>query len=292
MQSLAAAEIDDVLKLWQGLGYYARARNLLLAAKKIVNQFSGTIPSTMPELLSLPGIGRSTAGDILNITFDQRHPMLDGNVKRILIRYFCIAKDPKTKVVNEQLWRLSASLLPQKQVDHYTQAIMDLGATICLPKSPKCDCCPVSLSCKGYRKGVQNKLPIKPIKKKVPHYDYVCAIIQKGGKVLIKKRPEAGLLGGLWEFPSGRVGDGKTLNEIIAKEAGQSVSLTALEFEIKHAFTHFTMTLRLFSGLVRMFKVQLPLKWVSIDRLSEYPFSSAHQKIVLKLQNNMLISCK
>ncbi len=290
VQSLAAAELDDVLKLWQGLGYYARARNLLLAARKIVGDFDGRVPSTISELLSLPGIGRSTAGDILNIAFGQRHPMLDGNVKRILVRYFCITKDPKENKVNEQLWRLSESLLPQKEVDHYTQAIMDLGATICLPKTPKCDCCPVSLSCQAYQKGLQNKLPIKTVKKKVPHYDYVCAIIQKRETVLIKKRQETGLLGGLWEFPSGRVLGEDSPNKIIEAELGQPVSLTPLGFEIKHAFTHFKMTLNLFSGKVKKSKVRLPLKWVAIDQLKDYPFSSAHQKIALKLQDLAQIS--
>lgn len=300
VQLLASAEMDDVLKCWQGLGYYARARNLLLAAKTIVEQFNGAVPSTLSDLLSLPGIGRSTAGDILNIAFGQRHPMLDGNVKRILVRYFYISKDPKKKEINEQLWRLSASLLPKKEVDRYTQAIMDLGATICLPRSPKCDCCPVSLSCKGYQKGLQNNLPLKTVRKKMPHYDYVSAIIQKGGKVLIKKRKENGLLGGLWEFPGGRVVAARWvaleedyLNKIVEREVGQAVTLTPLGFEITHAFTHFKMTLHLFSGRVHKTSVQLPaLKWVSIDQLGDYPFSSTHQKIALKLQNNMLTSHK
>ncbi|MBI3598827.1 MAG: A/G-specific adenine glycosylase [Nitrospirae bacterium] len=303
VQSLAAAEIDDVLKCWQGLGYYARARNLLLAARRIVDRFGGTVPLTLSELLTLPGIGRSSAGAILNIAFSQRHPILDGNVKRILVRVFCIAKDPKERQVTEKLWRLSESLLPKTRADHFTQAIMDLGATICTPAAPKCDCCPVSRLCKGYQKGLQNKLPIRPVRKKTPHYDYVCAIIRNGEKVLIKKRQETGLLGGLWEFPGGRVSNlcsdaspsrgskvgmgfiGKSLNEIIEKEVGQSVALTPLGLEIKHAFTHFKMTIHLFAGSVRKSKTQLPLKWVPIDQLKEHPFSSAHQKIILKLQN-------
>lgn len=286
VQSLANASLNDVLKLWQGLGYYTRARSLLLAAKSVVGSLGGIIPSTEKELLSLPGIGKSTAGDILNIAFGQRHPMLDGNVQRILVRYFCIAKDPKENKVNEKLWRLSESLLPKRNVDQYTQAMMDLGATICLPKTPKCDCCPVSISCQGYQKGLQNKLPIKVIKKKTPHYDYVCAIFQKGDKVLIKKRKETGLLGGLWEFPGGRINDPVLLSphHIIKKEVGQTVALTALGFEIKHAFTHFKMTLHLFSGRIHKSRMALPLKWVFINELKEYPFSSAHQKIVLKLQ--------
>ena len=291
VQSLATASIDDVLQLWQGLGYYARARNLLLSARKIVNQFGGVVPSTLPALLSLPGIGKSTASDILNIAFGQCHPMLDGNVQRILVRYFCIAKDPKEKHVNEKLWWLSNALLPKKRADHFTQAIMDLGATICVPKAPKCDCCPVALSCQGYQKGLQNKLPIKRVRKKTPHYDYVCAIVWEGDKVLIKKRKATGLLGGLWEFPGGRVGDPILMSphKIIEKEVGQAIILTPLGLEIKHAFTHFRMTLHLFHGIVHRTKMRLPFKWVSIHKLKEYPFSSAHQKIALTLESNLLV---
>jgi A/G-specific adenine glycosylase len=284
VQSLASAKMNDVLKLWQGLGYYARARNLWFSARKIVSQFGGTLPATISELRTLSGIGRSTAGDILNIAFGQRHPMLDGNVKRILIRYFCIFDDPKDKTVDAELWRLSEAMLPKENINYYTQAIMDLGATLCLPKMPKCDCCPVSSSCQGYQKGVQNNLPIMPVRKKTPHYDYVCAVIQKKEKVLIKKRKETGLLGGLWEFPCGRVTDmNRSFNEIIATEIGQEISLIPLEIKIKHAFTHFKMTFHLFSGTIRRSTEKLPLKWVSIDCLKEYPFSSAHQKIILKL---------
>jgi A/G-specific adenine glycosylase len=291
VHALALAPLDDVLKTWQGLGYYARARHLSLAAQKVVHQFNGVVPASLDELTSLPGIGRSTAGAILNIAFGQCHPILDGNVKRVLSRYFLVCGDLKEKNNLAALWQHAETILPQKNADLFTQAIMDLGATICLPKSPNCIACPVSQSCLAYQEGVQNKLPEKSPTKKVPHYDFIAAIIQKGGKVLIKKRPEKGLLGGLWEFPSGKIASkeglsqGAYLDELIEKEVGSQVSLLPLAIQIKHAFTHFKMTLHLFSGTVKKAALSdSSLKWVSIEQLSEYPFSASHQRIVLRLQ--------
>ncbi len=285
--ALASAPLDSVLKIWQGLGYYTRVRSLWQAAKTIMDEFGGVFPSTQKELLSLPGIGRSTAGAILNIAFLQKHPILDGNVKRILIRYFCIAKDPKEKVVDQELWQLAEQILPDKEVNHFTQAIMDLGATVCLPKNPKCSICPVQPGCLAYKKGLQDTLPMKPVQKEIPHYDYVAAVIQKGNKVLIKKRPEKGLLGGLWEFPGGRVKQKGRFNEVVESEIGQKVFLMPRWFHIRHAFTHFKMTLHLFRGSIEAGKIGAPFKWVTLSGLAAYPFSAAHQKIVLKLQNDI-----
>ncbi|MEK7747740.1 MAG: A/G-specific adenine glycosylase [Nitrospirota bacterium] len=286
VHALALASIDDVLKCWQGLGYYARARHLSLAAKKVVCEHNGKVPSSFDDLVSLPGIGRSTAGAILNIAFGQRHPILDGNVKRVLSRYFCILGDLKEKNNLATLWQHAEAILPPKNADLFTQAIMDLGATICVPKSPNCTACPVSRGCLAYQKGLAHKLPEKTAKKKVPHYDFIAAIIYSGKKVLIKKRPEKGLLGGLWEFPGGKfIGDGE-INALVEKEIGQCVSLSPLDVKIQHAFTHFKMTLHLFSGAVKKRTVSDPaLKWVSILELSDYAFSAAHQAIVVRLQD-------
>jgi len=294
VQILAMAPLDHVLKIWEGMGYYARARSLLLAAQKIVEQFGGNMPRSHQELYSLPGIGRSTAGAILNIAHLQRHPILDGNVKRILVRYFCIRANPKEKKVEAKLWRLAEQILPVSHVNSFTQAIMDLGALICLPRRPNCPLCPVQSGCQAYQKGMQYKLPLKSVTKKVPHFDHVAAVIQNGNKVLIKKRPEKGLLGGLWEFPGGRVIDGTDCNRMIEKEIGQNLRLTPW-FEIKHTFTHFKMTLHLFrgkigsdkmgSGQIGTARIPSPFQWAMIHQLSEYPFSSAHKKIVIKLQN-------
>ncbi len=292
LHDLAAAPLDKVLKAWEGLGYYARARNLHRAANEIMTRFEGNFPAHFEEILSLPGIGRSTAGAIATIALGGRYPILDGNVKRVLCRYFCVEEDPKKKEIEEQLWRYSEMLLPRKEADVYTQAIMDLGATICTPSEPRCTLCPVRSKCKGYAKGIQGKLPIRGVGKRIPERDYVAGVVFCGEKVLIRRRPAKGLLGGLWEFPGGRVdleGNGRgaerKMREAVQGEIPWIVDQWAPWGKIKHVFTHFKMTLHVFSGRIesRPGKRTADQKWVGLDELSEYPFSSAHQKILLKV---------
>lgn len=296
VQDLADAPLEKVLKAWEGLGYYARARNLHRAAAEVVSRFGGKIPSSPEAILSLPGIGRSTAGAILTIGLGQRHPILDGNVRRVLCRYFAVLEDPKKKEVEKQLWEHSERLLPEVKADLYTQAIMDLGATVCTPASPRCGACPVQKGCRGYRLGIQSELPVKGIRKKVPHRDYTAGIIFNKDAVLIRRRPLTGLLAGLWEFPAGPVEGpspgggpekrslGKEVEALFEKEMGLKVRATHPWMEIKHTFTHFKMTLHVFICAAKgPGKVSPPLRWAALRELADLPFSAAHQKIVLKL---------
>ncbi|TAJ97067.1 MAG: A/G-specific adenine glycosylase [Candidatus Manganitrophaceae bacterium] len=293
LRDLAAAPLDKVLKSWEGLGYYARARHLHRAANEMVARFEGNFPSRFEEILSLPGIGRSTAGAIATIALGQRHPILDGNVKRVLCRYFCVEEDPKKKETEKQLWQFSEKLLPRKEPDHYTQAIMDLGATICTPAEPRCPLCPVRNQCKAFEKGVQGRLPMKALGKRVPERDYVAGVLFRGKRVLIRRRPAKGLLGGLWEFPGGQVDlDGKgrsvekKITEALRKEIPWRVDQWSPWGKVKHTFTHFKMTLHVYSGRSgeRQGQNTDEQKWVDVEALSDYAFSSAHQKILLKLK--------
>jgi len=293
VRDLAAAPLDDVLKAWEGLGYYARARHLHRAANEIMTRFGGKFPSRFDEILSLPGIGRSTAGAIATIALGQRYPILDGNVKRVLCRYFCVEEDPKKKEAEKKLWDYSEKLLPRDEADDYTQAIMDLGATLCIPAEPRCPLCPVRKRCKAFEKGIQERLPAKTAGKSIPERDYVAGVLFRREKVLIRRRPAEGLLGGLWEFPGGRVdlerGDRafeKKLTGILQKEIPWMVDRWAPFGKIKHTFTHFKMTLHVFSGRVesRPGKNSDEQKWVAMEELSDYAFSSAHQKILSQLK--------
>ena len=291
LQDLAAAPLEKVLKAWEGLGYYARARHLHRGAQEVVARFAGKVPSIFEEIVSLPGIGRSTAGAILTIAMGQRYPILDGNVRRVLCRYFAVLEDPKKKEIENELWAHSEKLLPKKKADLYTQAIMDLGATLCTSASPRCPVCPVQKGCRAYQKGLQAELPMKGLKKKVPHRDYVAGVVFHEGQVLIRRRPLKGLLAGLWEFPSGRIesqisGGGleKELEALFENEMNLSVRATHPWMEIKHVFTHFRMTLHVFvCSAEKTEKVSAPLRWVRLRNLADYPFSAAHQKIVLKV---------
>ncbi len=163
---LAASPLEKVLKQWQGLGYYARARHLHRTANQIVEGFGGAFPSDIKTLMSLPGIGRSTAGAILTIALGQRHPILDGNVRRVLCRFFAIKEDPRDKTLESMMWNLTYEQMPKHLPGFYLQAIMDLGATICKPRQPICDDCPVKRACGAKRKGLQTVIPLKKIKKR------------------------------------------------------------------------------------------------------------------------------
>jgi A/G-specific adenine glycosylase len=200
VESLAMAELDEVLSLWSGLGYYARARNLHEAAKKICE--NGGFPDTLEDLMSFPGIGRSTAGAILSIAFNKSQPILDGNVKRVLCRFKAISGWPGNNEVSKQLWELSAVLTPVARVADFTQAMMDLGATVCKRSKPACEECPLSGGCSAYSQDRVKDFPTPKLIKTLPVKQQVFLILRNRlGQVLLEKRPPTGIWGGLWSLP-------------------------------------------------------------------------------------------
>lgn len=198
---LAHAELDEVLHLWTGLGYYARARNLHKAAQIINCDFNGQFPINYEQVLALPGIGRSTAGAVLSLSLSQRHAILDGNVKRTLSRHFAISGYPGTKSVENQLWERAEQNTPKENVSDYNQAMMDMGAMICTRGHPKCALCPVNFSCEANRLGEQANFPSKKPKKKLPEKTACFVIFQYQDQIWLEQRPPAGLWGSLWCLP-------------------------------------------------------------------------------------------
>jgi A/G-specific adenine glycosylase len=201
VRRLAAAPLDEVLHLWSGLGYYARARNLHRAAQAIVQRHDGEFPATLDDVMALPGIGRSTAGAILALSRGQRHPILDGNVKRVLARYFGVEGYPGDPVVQKRLWALAEECTPGEGVDTYTQAIMDLGATICTRANPACLLCPINAGCLARAGERQHAFPAPRPRKLRPRRDAWLVVACRGREVLLERRPPTGLWGGLWAFP-------------------------------------------------------------------------------------------
>jgi A/G-specific adenine glycosylase len=200
VESLAQAELDEVLSFWSGLGYYARARNLHKAAK-IISQ-KNRFPDTLEELVALPGIGRSTAGAILSIAFNKSHPILDGNVKRVICRFHAVSGWPGDNGVNKHLWSLSTTYTPNERVADFTQAMMDLGATVCMRSNPACEQCPLIENCTAYSEGIVKNLPTPKPTKALPVKQQVFMILQnRQGQVLLEKRPPTGIWGGLWSLP-------------------------------------------------------------------------------------------
>lgn len=241
VRALAAASEEEVLSEWAGLGYYSRGRNLLKCAQAVVERFDGVFPSEIDALKSLPGIGDYTSNAIRAIAFDKPANVVDGNVERVVSRIFAFDQPINLPKNKQALKELAATLAPQKQAGDYAQAIMDLGATICTPRNPKCDLCPWQKNCRAFAKGLTDVLPASIKRAKIPERQAVSYLLQdKQGRIWLRQRPNEGLLGGLWEFPS----TDWSRNGIAADQQphpcpGQD--FTALNKPVIHVFTHFRL---------------------------------------------------
>ncbi len=288
---LASSQLEEVYKIWQGLGYYSRARHLHQAAKQIVNKFSNQLPDNFPDLLSLPGIGRYTAGAILSIAYDQPTAILDGNVIRVLCRLFQIEEEPASSQVRNRLWGISEELVCRERPGDFNQALMELGAMVCTPKQPGCQECPLQSICRAKKSNNQGRLPVKRVKTKVPHYTIGIGVIQKGNRVLIGQRLPDGLLGGLWEFPGGKQEAEESIEQTIVRECNEEMGIeikpTEYLMTVKHAYSHFRVTLivwicRHIKGRARPLGCQ-QCRWIALGQLGEYPFPTANRKIIDRL---------
>jgi A/G-specific adenine glycosylase len=245
VQALSEAPLDEVLHLWTGLGYYARARNLHKSAQQVVLHYGGRLPQDVDELLALPGIGRSTAGAILALSAEQRHPILDGNVKRVLTRVFGIEGDPGAAGLLKRLWLQAERLTPTQRVGAYTQAIMDLGATICTRTRPACGECPMIGRCFAAYEGRQADFPGRRKKRQRPSRAAILLIAEMSGEgesaVLIERRPASGVWGGLWSPP--QFADELAALDWCRREFGEPQRVAEVLAPIDHAFTHFDLRL-------------------------------------------------
>lgn len=288
VQTLARADEHAVLKAWEGLGYYSRARNLHKAARLVVNDANGVFPVKAEDWQALPGIGRYTAGAIASIVYGESVPVLDGNVIRVLTRLFDIDDCSDVPSVREKLWALAGELVPDSDPGDFNQAMMELGASVCSPRNPSCSDCPLGKSCLSLRAGTQLARPVRKAKKAVPHKEMVLGAMVKQGRILIAKRPSQGLLGGLWELPGGEVDPGeshaKALRRILKHSIGVRVKVGGLVASVDHAYSHFRVTLNVYqceliSGDVSASEHD-ELKWMTRTRLEEFAFPKAHHKFL------------
>lgn len=237
VQSLAHAPIDQVLHLWTGLGYYARARNLHQCAKRVVKDYGGEFPSSVETLSELPGIGRSTAGAISSIAFKQSAAILDGNVKRVLARHFAIGGWPGNLSVANQLWKVAEELTPKTRTDAYTQAMMDLGATLCSRSKPRCESCPLMETCLAYATGKVKEFPGKKPKKDLPEKAVQMVILRnQEGNFLLQQRPPQGIWGGLWSFPE--IDTTQDVRLYVKSNWSTPIELERWD-RVRHTFSHF-----------------------------------------------------
>lgn len=292
VQALANASTRRLLKAWEGLGYYRRARNLRAAARQIVREFGGQVPAHYDTLLTLPGCGPYTAAAVASIAFNQPVPVLDGNVIRVLCRLFGIEDDPRQPMTRERLRTLAGELMSKKQARLFNQALMELGALVCTPRSPQCHACCWSWACAARRLPVPTALPVKAPRRTVPHYEIVVGVVWKDGRVLIAQRQPEGLLGGFWEFPGGKRRPTESLRRGCAREIQEEVGIRVRVGRqlmiINHAYSHFRITMHVFecrylSGEPRPLAGQ-QVRWVTPSSLSRYPFPAANKALIEALK--------
>lgn len=284
VRHLAAAPVDDVMQLWAGLGYYARARNLHRAAQQVVAQHGGRFPRDPALLQGLPGVGRSTAAAIAAFAYGHRQAILDGNVRRVFARHFGIGGDVRSKDVEAELWAEAERQVPQEEeIEAYTQGLMDLGATVCVRSQPACLLCPVHESCVAHREGRVQELPQKRATRAVPHRQTRMLVLLAGGEVLLEKRPPVGIWGGLWCLPELPV----EADAMLAARTRYGVKGRSLgEMEaVRHGFTHYSLTifpLRVAVSKREPRAMEPGLMWLNLEDAKDAALPAPVKKILLR----------
>ncbi len=294
VDDLAEASQQDVLSVWEGLGYYSRARYLHSAAQTVVEQFDGSVPDTWDEITQLKGIGPYTAAAVLSIAYQKPHAVVDGNVIRVLSRYFGIEDDVRKTATKNTIQEHADELLDPDRPGDFNQAVMELGATVCTPSNPNCQACPIAAGCIAQKQVKTDEIPYKSPAKTVPHHDIgVGILIDQNGDVLIALRPEDAMLGGLWEFPGGKKKEGESIKETVVRELREELGVESKIIEpfmtLKHAYSHFKITLHayictLVDGTPKP-KTSQQVKWVSVQQLDQFPFPKANRRLTDKLMS-------
>jgi A/G-specific adenine glycosylase len=287
IETLAGAPLDAVLKAWEGLGYYNRARSLHKAAWMILAEYGGRVPQAVEDLRALPGVGDYTAAAVASIAFGTDAAALDGNLRRVLARVDALDTDPRSPAGLKLLNKLAVDLLPPGRAGDFNQALMDLSSQVCLPKKPCCPACPLADLCEANRRGLTGSIPLKTKKAPVPTIIVTAGVIRRGNTVLLSRRPANGLLGGMWEFPGGKQEPGESLAECLPRELKEELGIAVrVGNEIgvfKHAYTHFKVVLHAFEcEIVEGDPRPLAsdgLEWVDLERMGEYAMGKIDRMI-------------
>ena len=296
VKTLASSDLKQVLKAWEGLGYYSRARNLHESAKHIVDKHRGVFPEDFDAILALKGIGRYSAGAIASIAFNQERPIVDGNILRVLSRLHAIDKPIDVEKNKPLFWRLEEKMIPKGKARWFNQALMELGALVCTPDNPACAVCPLKKFCRAYKIGSPQNYPVKAKKNKSVKITAGALVLENKGRYLIRFRPLGEIMGGLWEFPEWKLAKNKSMTakavesktaRLIKKELAQPAGKLEYLGPIKRSYTYFNETLHVFSGRTESASEAAGAwesAWVTKKDFSKYPFSSAHAKIVALIQ--------
>jgi A/G-specific adenine glycosylase len=294
VRALAQAKDNLLMKAWEGLGYYARARNLREAARVIVAKYQGKLPASPAALRELKGFGAYTAASVASLAFNEDCAAVDGNVMRVLSRVFAIESDIRKAAAKREFQRIADSLVPPGRAGEFNEALMELGALICKPKNPACERCPIRRYCRAYAQGRVAELPRKSPRQAPPHHHIAIGVVHKNNRVLIALRPAEGLLGNLWEFPGGKLKGEETLAECcrreVLEETGIDIEVGRCISVVPHSFTHLRITLHAFHcrylGGKAVPKSSQKIIWVGLKELEKYAFPKANKKIIEDLFNS------
>ncbi|MCP9292223.1 A/G-specific adenine glycosylase [Gracilimonas sediminicola] len=289
---LANAEQQEVLKAWEGLGYYSRARNLHSAAKTLVQDYNGKLPESYDEIIKLKGIGPYTAAAVTSIAFNKPNAVVDGNVIRVLTRYFGVEEDVRSTKTKNRVQDFATELIDEDNPADFNQAMMELGSVVCKPTNPECYKCPIQSGCVAAKTAKTDTIPYKSPAKKKPHHTIGVGIIEaEDGKLLIALRPEDAMLGGLWEFPGGKQKEGEEIQETVERELAEELGVEVKAYKelmrLKHTYSHFSITMhawmcKLVSGKPQP-KSSQEIRWVERNELERYPFPKANKVLTERL---------
>lgn len=291
VHDLAAADENDVLRLWEGLGYYSRARNLRKAAQVIVHEHGGVFPSELDALQRLPGIGRYTAGAIASFAFDRRAPIVEANTLRLYCRLLGYEGDPRSKEGQERLWSFAEMILPKTQPGRVNQALMELGATVCSPKEPDCEHCPIHAHCRSFAEGTQSTIPRPASRPAITEVSEISVAVRRGKKLLLRRRPQGERWAGLWDFVRFAL-DGSSPSEIVSaveEQTALKVDLGPQLAELKHSVTRYRITLRCFVARIDSGELRSDVEWswVAPQDLDRYPLSVTARKFAKLLTESL-----
>lgn len=296
---VAAAAEDEVLKHWEGLGYYSRARRIKETAGILVSLYGGRLPADHQALLDLPGIGPYTAGAIMSLAFNEKYPVVDANVERLFARIFNIKGPVKEKKNRRFIWRTAGELIPDNQARNFNQALMELGALVCGPKNPGCPSCPVDMHCESRRLGISSQRPVPPRHEKIVRIDMATGVLIHRGRIFIQKRPAKGVWANLWEFPGGRLESGETPEQALVREyceeTGFSIGRLQKIKVIRHSYTKYRVTLscyfcRLLDGAITpCLHAAQDYRWITPAQLDDFAFPAPHRHLIAFMRDQGLL---